>query len=552
MKFLSAIILALSISTAFAEEIAFIPYKVDVPSKDFPVSLGAEYAKLLATGALIAGMEVHSPRELETDLLRNSIDPQGTVSAEELSSLGKSRLIDLFVVGTLYKSKSGYAAESVLFSVKKANVIGRVKVSAPELVELGERELASLFPGKARFPEKLPIRKMDIVFVFDCSYAVASEWEGMKKGIADLSARMTGNWNTDSRVSLIPFSNSHGLEHASRTLKNAFSLARALDNLSPKGSGSEKAIEKAFTDAVRNMSWRADAFKQVVLIVNTPFSRNNRLQNIALVARRKNIVVHTIALGGIYGEQREALAELSSTGGGRHFDVAYHKKLFDVSGEEIHLYLESGRLFTSNGYDGRWKDGLFIARQGGPASARPKPFLKEIFFDEKKSSPSPMKMAGLFEQHAKTHVIREEDATNNIARLMSMLGGKISWAGYKESTSLGRVLVYQDTYSLWLDVARPEDLDFFRKKVKSGEVFSLGVSIEEKRDEPFGIRFNPRRYITGVPSDYLPELLKVRIENFVKEKAHYSSHGLFEPPIWFVELKAERVKFHKGSDVRDE
>ncbi len=539
-------------STAFAEEIAFLPYKIDVPSKEFPVSLASEYAKLLSTGASIAGLEVHSPRELETDLVRSGINPQGTVTAEELSLLGKSRLIDHFIIGTLYKKKSGFVSESILFSVRKGSVISRAKVSASEITELGERELAFFFPGKARFPGKLPVRKMDLAVVFDCSYAISHEWKSVQKGIAELSAEMTGNWNDDSRVSIIPFSSFHGNAHAVHSLKNAFSLMHALKNIMPKGSSSEKAFEQAFSHSIRSMRWRADAVKQVILISNTPLSRNNRLQHIAQSARRKGIAVHTIALGSMYGEGRACFAELSIIGSGSHFDTAYHKKLFDARGEEINLYLEAGRLFTTNGYDGRWKNGAFVRRNGHPASARPKHFLKEIFFDERKTPPVPSKMSRIYAQYSKTPIVREEGPISNISNVVSILAEKASGVGWRKLKSQGRVLVYQDSHSIWLDVIRPDDLEFFRKKVKSGEVFFLGVTIEEKRDEPFGIRFNPGRYVTDIPSEYLPELLKVRLENLVKGKEHYATYGLFNPPIWFIELKAERVKFHRESDVRDE
>ncbi len=537
---------------AFAEEIAVIPYKVDVPSREFPVSLGTEYAKLFATGALIAGLEVHSPRELEADLLRSSINPQGTLSADDLTALGKSRLIDFFVAGTLYKLKSGYVSESVLFSVKKGSVIARSRVSATDLAELGERELISLFPGKARVPAAPQVQKIDIALLIDCSYSIASEWKNIKTALENVAEEMTGAWNGQSRVTFMPFSTAYAMGHASIGLKSAYSLARALDAITPRGVNDEKTIEQALAGSLKNITWRSDASKRLILILNTPLSSTSRLRNLAQSARRKGIVIHTVALGGLYGEGREYFRELSAIGGGKHFDVAYHKKLFDARGEEIPLYLEAGRLFTSNGYDPHWYNGLFIARPGGPASARPKAFLKEIFFDEKKLIPTPSKMGRLYEQYAKMPIIREEEAVSNIASIASSLAEKVFPGGRGTPKPLGRALVYQDTHSLWLDIERPEDLDFFRKKVESKEVFFLGVSIEEKRDEPFGIRFNPGRYITGIPLEYLPEILKVRLENLMKEKAHYSTHGLFQPPVWFIELKAERVKFHKGSDVRDE
>jgi hypothetical protein len=541
------------VGVAHAEEIAFVPYRIDVPSKEFPFTLGAEYAKLLATGAVIAGLSVHSPRDLETDLARNNINPQGTVSAEDLSSLGKSRLIDFFVIGTLYTSASKYTAESVLFSVKKGKVISRSKVTATDLTELGERELAALFPGKARFPARETTSKVDIAFVVDCSYAVSSEWQNIKSGIMKISNYMTGGWNMDARTYIIPFSSFHGMEHAALTLKNAFSVARALENLVPKGRADEKTIERALADSVRNLSWRSDAAKQLILISNTPFPRNNRLQHFAQAARRKGIVLHTIALGDVFGEGREYLKELSSIGGGKHFDVTYHRKLFDARGEEIYAYLEAGRLFISNGYDARWKDGLFSPGHGGIGSARAKKFLKEIFIDEKKSVPVPSKMGALYEAYSHTPIIRQDELHTNIMSLCDALSAKVQTSSsLRHYKQLGRVLVYQESYSLWLDIVRPEDLEFFRTKVKSKELFFLGVSVEEKRDEPFGMRFNPRRYITNIGTEYMPELLTVPMGEIIRNHAKYASRGLFEPPIWFVQLKAERVKFQKGSDVRDE
>ncbi|MCX7678704.1 MAG: VWA domain-containing protein [Spirochaetes bacterium] len=549
MRSVCCITSALWLTFAFAEEIAFLPYKVDVPTKEFPVAMGNEYAKMLATAASIAKLQVHSPRDIEADLVRNRINPQGTVSADDLMLLGKSRLIDYFAIGTIYKKSNGYNSESVLFSVSKGSVVVRAKVSATNLFELAERELWNLFSQKAKFPQKLQLALVDLAIVVDGSHGVAPEWNDITRGMEKLAREITAMWNANAQVSIIPFSKIYGTMHASLRMKNAFAFARELERIIPKGGNDAQSFANAFDYAVKNLQWRSDASKQIILISNTPISDDFSLRNCALKARQKGIVVHTIALAGITGQAREYFMELSRIANGRHFDAAYYRKLTDAKGESINLYLEAGRLFTTIEYDDRWQEGLLSVGERGIPFARPKKFVKEIFFDEK-TTPLPSTMAQMYQQYAKVPIVQEGPLRSNIATLCSMIPEKIQ-SKLKESRSIGRVLVSQGTHSLWMDIVRNDDLEFFRKKIKSKEIFLLGVSIEEKRDEPFGFRFNPHRYVV-ISQDYVPQMLTARLEEIISNPSRFVAHGIFEPPIWFVELKAERVKFRTREDVRNE
>lgn len=539
------------LSFGFAEEIAFLPYRIDVPSKEFPLTLGTEYAKLLATAGVIAKLDVHSPRDIELDLQKSGINPQKTVSAEDLVMLGKSRLIDYYVVGTLYKKAAEYISESALFSVKKESVVAKTRATAFNLLQLAERELWQLFPHKAHVPRMDLLPTADVAMVVDCSYRVASEWNSIGRGLIHLAQGVTANWNVGARVSIVPFSKMYTPDYAILYLKNAYAFARAIESFSPKGGSDAKSFDRAFSHAVSNLSWRNDANKLIVVLSNTPISDSFTLRNAAQKARQKGIVVHTIALGDVHKEARDYLMELSKITNGDHFDVAYYRTITNARGEKVYLYFEAGRLFTTYEYDDRWMEGLLDVGKSGVRSAKPKKFLKEIFFDEHKIIPAPTKMAAMYQQYVKDHIVDESPLKSNVERMCANIAGKIQFSSIKSHTPLGRVLVAQGTHSLWIDIVKKNDLEFFRNKVKSKQVFLLGVSVEEKRDEPFGFRFNPLRYVT-ISEEYVPNLLKVRLEDICSNYAEYISRGLFDPPIWFVELTADRIKFKKRTDVRDE
>ncbi|HPA71018.1 MAG TPA: vWA domain-containing protein [Spirochaetota bacterium] len=537
---------------AFAE-IAVLPYKVDSPSDQFPASLGADYARLLSVAAMVSrGIEVHHPRDIEADLARNGINPQGTVTKEELESLGKSRLIDGFLVGTLSRAGGAYISESILFSVKSGQIVARTRVKSADLLELAELEIARAYPGQGDARGAAMSTRTDIAFVIDLSYNVKRDWEQVKKGVSSLARGVSGNWSGGTRVSIVPFSTANGPDGSTFSLKSALGVSEVLGRLVPKGANSAATVEKAMSDAVNNVAWRGDSSKFMVVISNSPFHSSTRLQRSAHSARKKGITVCTVALGDIAGDGRAYLRELSEIGGGFHADAAYHQKLFEARGEEIDLYLEGGRLFTSTEYDSRWKGGLFRGERQGSLRARPKEFLKEIFFDEKKTAVRPGTLEKAYVELTAKRIINAKPVANNVPAVLAGLTERyFGTAGRGTARNLGRALVYQDRVSIWIDITSEKDLAFFRERARDGAVFPLGVSLQRKKDSPYGIRFNPRYYVTGIDAGYLPPQVRVSLDDLIRKSKSYANRGMLQPPVWFVDLKVERVKFKGGKDVRD-
>ncbi len=546
--------LALSVALPSLAEIAIIPYKIDAPSKDFPVSLGGEYAKALAAATVISlGMEVHPPRDVEMDLEKWRIDSQGVISREDLDSLGKSRLVDAFLVGTLYKSRGEYISDSIMYSVRSRKITARTRVKAGSLPELAAKEVSAVFPGRELPRGSATARKTDITFVLDLSYGVKSDWDRVKKGVRSLASGLTDDWRGGARVNLVPFSTVYTVNPSALGLKTALALSRALGSLAPKGGNNAKTVEKAVADAVSNVPWRSDAGKIMVVVSNTPFPRGTRLQHYAHFAKRKGITVWTVALGDVSGEGREYFRELSVIGNGFHADAAYHQKLFDAKGEEINLYLEGGRIFTSTGYDRRWRNGLFEEARRGSTRTRPRSFLKELFYDDGKLALRPGALEKIYTDLTAKRMINTSSISGNVASLLPSLAEKhYAGAGKGSPRTIGRALVYQDRTSLWIDINTGEDLSFFQSREKTGTVFTLGVVVKKKRNYPYGMMFDPRFYVTKLSSDYIPSMLKTDLETVIGKSGYYSGNGMLNPPVWFLDLKVEQVKFQGGRDVRDD
>lgn len=551
---LLSLALLLAFAPSVSAEIAVLPYKVDAPSTHFPAALGADYARLLSVAAMVSrGVEVHPPRDMEADLKRNGLDPQGTITKDELDSLGRSRLLDAFLVGTLSRVKGAYVSESILYSVKTGQIIARTRVKSADLLELADLEIARVYAGTGQSRGETRASKVDIAFVIDLSYNVKRDWEQVKKGVRALARGVSGNWSGGARVSLVPFSTAHAPDRSTMSLKSALGVSEALGRLVPKGGNDAKTVEKALSDAVNNVAWRNDASKFMVVVSNSPFPAGTRLQHFAHFAKRKGITVCTVALGDVIGDGRGYLRELSEIGGGFHADAAYHQKLFEARGEEIDLYLEGGRLFTSTEYDSRWSHGLYREARQGSLRAKPQGFLKELYFDEKKTILKPGTIEKAYTELTAKRIINTRPVANNVSAVLSGLTERyFGTAGRGAPRSLGRALVYQDRISIWIDITGEKDLAFFRERAKDSVVFPLGVSVQRKKDYPYGIRFNPQYYITGIDAGYIPPQLRVGLEDLIKKSKYYSNNGMLTPPLWFLDLKVERVKFKGGKDVRDQ
>ena len=97
-----------------------------------------------------------------------------------------------------------------------------------------------------------------------------------------------------------------------------------------------------------------------------------------------------------------------------------------------------------------------------------------------------------------------------------------------------------------------KDLDDFLKQKELGFVFPLGVRVMLKSDEPFGMTFNPHSFYFGFDGESLPSGVRIALPEILKKPAYYAANGMFNPPVWFVNVKIDRIETRvKKGDLRD-
>ena len=210
--------------------------------------------------------------------------------------------------------------------------------------------------------------------------------------------------------------------------------------------------------------------------------------------------------------------------------------------------MEGGRLFTWTDYDRRWRQGLFREARRGSLRAKPQEFLKESIFDERKLVLKPGALEKVYTELTAKRIINTSPVSSNVPAVLAELTELYFGTAGRDRMSLGRALVYQDRTSLWIEISNEMDLAFFRDRegrrgVPPGRLRpeEAGQSLRNTL-QPAVIRDRDGRRV-------YPPQLRVGLEDLIKKSKYYANNGLLTPPVWFLDLKVERVKFKAGKDV---
>ncbi len=538
-----------------AAEIAVIPYRVENSSDNFNENTGTDYAKLLGLALVLKkGMEPYSFRDLEIDMKSFSIDPRRSVSGESLDALGKGRFIDLMLTGTLSRSGGVYISESVLYSTVQRKVVARERVRADNLFALAERDIREIF---VTYPDRnTPVAgdaSIDVVLVLDTSYNVSREWDAVRNGIAAFASGLSGDWEASLRLYIAPFSGAPATPKAIRAITSPLSLKQELTVLRTGGGAGPEALGRALSLAVDAVPWRAEAKKVMLVISNSPARDVSRAERYALKARKKGIAIYTVPLARIGRDEAEAMRQVAITGRGRSLPAAYRQRVYDAEGRAIDLFMQSGRLFHARSFGDQWKSGLFV-EGGGGRTVRPKPFLSELFYDEKRYDVNAYTMGERYGDIAGVRIINRERLESNVDALLAGLGEshavKIARGGAAKAAA--KVLIADERLSVWLQVSDGALVEFFEKQATAGRYITLGVMVRIKEDEPYGFDFSPRRILSGLDADQIPGLAMATLRGIADRPGYYTANGLMRPPMWFIRVKVERVeRLRDGADIRD-
>lgn len=532
-------------------EIAILPYKIDQSSSDFPQSMGGEYSRLLSVATLLfkQDVDVTSPRESDLDLERMKLSPQDVITQEELDLLGKTVHIDYFLVGTLSHQGGVYRSESVLYSARERKIITRARVSDRDLFACAEKEIKEAllpFRDRPRTKQGGAGSAIDIVFLLDLSYGIHQDWQSVKNAVSGATAELVDTRRLDTRAYLIPFSDRASYASASVSVNSIISVREGLDKLKPAGGSGTDEFRKSLHYAVSNITWRHDARKMIIVISNSNINGGGT-EKYGVIARNKGIVINTLSLGRVSGDQSEMLDRLAAITGGKSHHAAYHQKLYDTSGEAMDVYMENGRFFRSRLSDTAWQNGLY--RTGGPRqqNGKPKPFLDELFYNDKKVHPTPYTMPDAFARITMERVLNEDKREDNIEAVIKKGLGKGPGRKQGAPPSAGKVLVSDGNISFWLTAPSPEFMAFFISRHRNGFVFPLGVIVQKDPGSAYGVSLVP--VIKELGADFIPQSLKARLSDIVKRADYYTTRGLSHPPVWIVDVKVEQ--FEKSRADRD-
>ncbi|MEJ5362201.1 MAG: vWA domain-containing protein [Spirochaetota bacterium] len=516
----------LVLSSRLFADTAVLPYKVESADSSYDEALGSEYARLVSLAMYIQkGIAIYSHDLLEKDLKEFSIDPQGVVGSEALDILGKSRYINRIQLGTLTKTKKGFAVKSIVYDVNAAKIVSRCTEYADTLFELANLEMRSLYLTIPDSTLSTGKSIYDIAFLIDNSYSAHREWKDIKRGIVALCDSVSDGW-ADMRVYIVPML-TQSKKIGTYVITSATTLDDYLQELS-LNKGIVKSIVPQLSYIAKGIPWRKDAKKLCVILAASSCNYNEG-RSLRFLLKKNNVSVYAIGTGTLTHADRVALSQL----GDSYYDITYHQRMYDVRGNPVDVFYEAGRIFHGDA-GVRWKNGVTTKNKAA------KPFVAEVFGT---TAASPYELSKLYPGLSSIKILNTDELENNIINICMT----IAEAGAVHGKEIARVLLSDGGYSLWLPVTDAGVLSYLTQN----QNIRMYVGISPKQDDGalYGVGLLPVA-VVGVPGSHLPSMLKLTLKDIIQGKGF--SRGLFNPPLWFVPVTVKQViTYGNQQDIRN-
>jgi hypothetical protein len=555
--FILLFLLKILSSLAFAQqEIGVIPYKIANPTDTFTVEDGKEYAKLVSIAAGISKDILILPHErTDAALKKLSLNSQMTITEDDLIAIGKMGKADSILLGTLSGSKGQYTSESILYSLKSRKIISKCSVYSSNLFSLAEEETNEIFFNSPNRKRTITDKQVDAVILADLSYKTSTEWSSIKSAITAFSEKISENWTLNTEISIIPYSEKYLSLNKYSGSRSPQSLNDKLKQLIPSGNVSVNHFQNALNYAIKNNPWRRESEKILIIISNSENIKGKFLEQYAIAAKAKKIAINTISLGLVKDNSLDTLKQFSNISSGIHYSASYHQRTFNEKGNPVDIFYQDERIFQTTVYDDSWKNGLFEDnRRKQSVIQKPRSFLNEIFYDEKKYNINPYNLSQYYPALLQINIINKEQLENNITPIMQKIGENFGSTFTKTPAkkTISKVQISDGEVLLSIQISDDKDLSYLKKKMNANKYFPLGVVVKKSTNDPYGISFYPDLFITGFDDNDVPDLIKTGINKIIKDPDYYMSNGLLTPPVWFVDVKILKLEnLKKEYDIRD-
>lgn len=514
-------ILLLTVLSLYAD-IAVLPYKIESADPSFGQKMGIEYAKLVGLAMYIQkGITVYSYDLLESDMREFGIDPQGIVDENKLTLLGKAQCIDHIQIGTITKSKKGYSVKSILYNVTQNKIVSRCSEFAHDLYELAITEMRSLYLNYPDTQHSTTTSSYDIAFLIDNSYSASHEWKDIKKGILTLCDTISDGWN-DMRVYIVPI-----LSHSKKMGMNVITSGTTLDDTLQELSltkGIVKSITPQLNYLAKSIPWRKDA-KKLCVIIAASSCNYNEARSMRFILKKNNVTIYAVGTGTLTHADRVALSQFVDS----YYDVTYHQRMYDISGNPVDVFCEAERIFHGDA-GARWTNGVTTKTKAA------KPFVAEVFGA---TVESPYELSTVYPKLSSIKILNTDELENNIVDICQT----IAVASTVQEKEVAQVLLSSEGYSLWLPVVDAGVLAYFRQNQNIR--MYIGISPKQDLGAPYGVALLPVAF-TGVPGSHIPSMLKMTLKDIIQRKNF--SKGLFNPPVWFVPVIVKQIMVNSSQD----
>jgi len=374
---------------------------------------------------------------------------------------------------------------------------------------------------------------------------VLNELAFIKQGISEAAAGIAQRGKTSYRIYLVPFSSDYGFDKASVS-ESLPALAGNLAKLKPSGTCTDAAFGTSLRYAIKNILWRANASRRIVIITNSPVSSKAFPEQYGMIAKKSNLTVDSIILGKLTYDSAVQPLSISSASGGLGSYVSYYQRIVTADGSSRDVFFERGRIFFARTFTG-WRSGILRGNVYMPALASPLEGLDEIYGDKKAADP--YSLASVYASRSGERIIDKGPLDNNIVQLINVSASKCR--GDAGNAPSGVITVSDGSTSIMVDVFGDTDMRFFTTKSKTGEFFTLGISVADDKDSPYGIR--PAAVSRDLTQEDISPLISVSIKDLVQKKDYYAANGFLKPPVWFIRVYVQSARqYFEKKDIRDE
>ena len=529
-------------------EMAVLPYRVHGASGFMTEESGNNHAYLVSLGAsLTRKVEMLPWRDIEDDLKRSGKKAGSGMSTSDLASFGRRRYLQYIITGTLDRSDKMYHSSSILYSVAEERVVSRSDNSAGDLLTLAERDIDDLF---LQFPKNTEKRKgsLDVALVFDSSLSMRKDWNALRDGAHELSSYALEKLMADARIYLVPFSDSISEANRYVSANSVRGVEDVFSRIRPLGDAGPEQLVSAMRYTVNSIRWREEAARLIVIVSNSTSRKGSAAERFSLMASKKGIRVCTITLGALGEDDCALYRRLADIGGGRSFAVSYHQKIYDEQGSGHELYFQRGRFFQSTVFSPEWKQGLLRKENSNRAYGEPLRFLDEIYFRESGIPVNAYSMPDSLKRIERVTVLRKDELENNIPLVMTGIMEKYGTPA--DNTPEGKVLLSDGKISLWIRPSDRQVIVRLKEYAGSDSYLNIGCTVRSAPGEAYGITLVPRMIIPQ--GEFLPDIIRVNLDEVVRNSKDFSGKGFLSPPLWFIRLKVDRLEsFRDVPDARD-